>query len=177
MINFVYVTTNLINGKQYVGDHSTQNVNDTYFGSGRIFLKALKKYGKENFTREILKIYNTRLEAYIAQEYYINLYNTLYPLGYNISPKGGHEVKGSVSEFTKEKISLKQKGISKRLYFIKKFGEDGEKKYLEYLQKTKNRKPLNCKGKGIKNRMIEKYGEIIGIKKYQRIKPRNKSNQ
>lgn len=54
-MNFVYITTNIINGKQYIGSHATNNINDGYIGSGRIFLKAVNKYGKQNFQREILE--------------------------------------------------------------------------------------------------------------------------
>ena len=40
MLHFVYITTNLINGKQYVGDHSTNNLEkDKYLGSGKTTLK------------------------------------------------------------------------------------------------------------------------------------------
>jgi group I intron endonuclease len=49
----VYLTTNIINGKKYIGSHYT-SLNDGYFGSGVYIKKALKKYGSENFTREIL---------------------------------------------------------------------------------------------------------------------------
>lgn len=55
---YVYIITNLINGKQYVGDHlsycTDETHNDTYFGSGKIIMRAIKKYGKENFKKEIL---------------------------------------------------------------------------------------------------------------------------
>ena len=58
--NFVYITTNLINGKQYVGDHSTNNLNHNksknFLGSGRLFVKKVKQYGRENFTRTILML-------------------------------------------------------------------------------------------------------------------------
>ena len=91
--NFVYVTTNLVNGKQYVGDHSTNNIEkDKYLGSGRpAFKNAIKKYGRENFKREILKYYDTKQEAYDAQEKYIKLYSShVSQGGYNISRQGGN---------------------------------------------------------------------------------------
>jgi hypothetical protein len=86
---FVYLTTNLINGKQYVGDHSTHNLNDNYLGSGKIIKDAIKKYGIQNFKKEILEQFNTKQEAFNSQEKYIIQYDTLVPNGYNLSPKGG----------------------------------------------------------------------------------------
>ena len=50
----VYKTTNLINGKFYIGKHKTKNINDTYLGSGKILRVAIEKYGIENFKREII---------------------------------------------------------------------------------------------------------------------------
>jgi len=48
----VYCTTNLINGKKYIG---STNGNDKYYlGSGVYFKKALAKYGKNNFARQVL---------------------------------------------------------------------------------------------------------------------------
>lgn len=109
--HYVYLTTNLINGKQYVGEHTTNKINDAYCGSGHLLIKAYKKYGKHNFKREILEQFNSKKDAFIAQEKYINEYRTLAPYGYNISPKGGHDIKGSVSEETKKKISEHRSGI------------------------------------------------------------------
>ncbi len=56
---FVYETTNLINGMKYCGIHKTKNINDKYLGSGTTFINAIKKYGKENFKREILEFCNS----------------------------------------------------------------------------------------------------------------------
>jgi group I intron endonuclease len=113
-IHYVYLTTNLINGKQYVGDH-TINIKEKkyYIGSGDIFLKACKKYNEENFFKEILEWFETREEAFNAQEKYIKQFNTLKPNGYNISPKGGHQCKNSVSEETKRKISISNRSKAK----------------------------------------------------------------
>lgn len=109
LYNFVYVTTNSVTGKQYIGDHSTNNLNDTYVGSGKLIHEAIKKYGKENFKREILEHFDTKEDAFNAQEKYINEYNTLSPNGYNISPKGGHQVHGGVSEESKQKMKESSK--------------------------------------------------------------------
>jgi len=105
MKHLVYITNNLINNKQYIGDHTTKNINDSYLGSGLLIKKAIKKYGKENFQKEILKICKTKKEAFDKQKKYIKEYNTLIPNGYNISPKGGHNVKGCFSDESKKKIS------------------------------------------------------------------------
>lgn len=105
--HYVYLITNLINGKQYIGDRTCigDPKNDKYMGSGRPILKNAKnKYKLENFKKEILEIFDNRLDAFNSQEKYIIKFNTLYPNGYNISPKGGHFLKGSMSEETKKKI-------------------------------------------------------------------------
>jgi len=67
MKHFVYITTNLINGKQYIGDHSTYNLEDGYIGSGKTALiPAIKKYGKQNFQRKILEFFDTKEDAFNA---------------------------------------------------------------------------------------------------------------
>ena len=81
LFHFTYVTTNLINDKQYVGDHSTNNLNDSYLGSGHALLQAIKKYGKENFERKILEQFKSKEEAFLAQEKWIVELNTLSPNG------------------------------------------------------------------------------------------------
>jgi hypothetical protein len=41
----VYRTTNLVNGKFYIGVHKTDDPNDGYLGSGKLIGRAFQKYG------------------------------------------------------------------------------------------------------------------------------------
>lgn len=109
---FNYVTTNLINDKQYVGMHTTKDIDDGYIGSGKALWNAIKKYGKNNFKTEILEFHNDASTAhYYEKEWIIDL-DTLTPNGYNICPNGGTvTVKGNViTTNTRELISSKLKG-------------------------------------------------------------------
>lgn len=58
--HFIYKTTNLNNGKYYIGMHSTSNFNDGYLGSGDRLRRSIRKYGRENFKLEILEFFNDR---------------------------------------------------------------------------------------------------------------------
>ena len=86
---YVYIVSNIETKKQYVGEHFTTNLDDSYLGSGIYLNRAIKKYGKSNFKKEILEFCNSKEDAFLLQEHYITKFNTLLPNGYNISPTGG----------------------------------------------------------------------------------------
>jgi group I intron endonuclease len=98
---YIYKTINLTNNKIYIGQTSKNN--EDYFGSGPIILKAIKKYGKQNFKKEILEECKTKEETNSKEIYWINFYNsTNRMIGYNIS-KGGNG--GNLGELVNKKIS------------------------------------------------------------------------
>lgn len=66
--HLVYKVTNAVNGKIYIGKHSTKNPYDKYMGSGKRLWCAIKKYGIDNFTKEILYCFNNEKEAYLKEE-------------------------------------------------------------------------------------------------------------
>jgi len=53
MAHYIYKTTNLITGTYYIGKHTSANLENDYLGSGKILIMSIKKYGKENFKKEI----------------------------------------------------------------------------------------------------------------------------
>ena len=67
MFYTIYKTTNLVNGKFYVGKHQTKNLDDGYFGSGKLLVRAVKKYGIKNFTTEIIAIYEHEWQMNLAE--------------------------------------------------------------------------------------------------------------
>lgn len=72
MFYFIYKTTNLENGKYYIGMHKTNNLSDGYLGSGTLLRRAVSKYGKEKFKREILEFCSNREELKEKEKEYVN---------------------------------------------------------------------------------------------------------
>lgn len=69
---YLYRITNTINNKIYIGIHTTDNLDDNYMGSGHLIMAAIKKYGKEYFTKEILQYYDTIEELLEAERRVVN---------------------------------------------------------------------------------------------------------
>lgn len=71
----IYIITNLINGKKYIGSHICLNIYDNYLGSGINIKNSIKKYGRKNFKKDILAIVENEEMMKEIEEYYIDYYN------------------------------------------------------------------------------------------------------
>ena len=89
MFGYIYKTTNLVNGKIYVGKHEAAAFDTKYIGSGVVFSKALKKYGKENFECVLLEAVDSKEELNIREKYWIAEFKARDKrIGYNINEGG-----------------------------------------------------------------------------------------
>lgn len=112
----IYQTTNLLNGKKYIGKDSHNNPN--YLGSGVLLKEDIKKYGKENFKKEILEYCDTDEDLTIRETYWINYFKAIqsnmyynlvdFSAGWNISKLGEEKY-----NIIRHRISEASKGVLK----------------------------------------------------------------
>ena len=108
---YVYKITNNLNGKYYIGVHKHVKGKDTYMGSGTRIKAAIKKYGVENFTKEILKEFKTYDEALAYEKELVSLITIKDPLCYNLVVGGGSTEGYKFSEQSKKIMSNKAKAL------------------------------------------------------------------
>lgn len=190
MYYIIYKITNRLNNKFYVGKHKTLDKSDGYLGSGILIDRAVKKYGKENFDKEILFECATeeemnRVETNIVDEDFVSRDDT-----YNLALGGfggascitnndrrrGHETfKRHWAEDAEFRLALSEKrALFARIRNLK-YGFGG-KLGRKVSAKTKERMSLSGKGKrcgesngvygkfwitdGIVSKMVDKHMEI-----------------
>jgi len=68
MVHYVYKITNLKNEMFYIGKHSADHIDDGYMGSGTFLRRAILKHGIESFKKEILRFFETALEALLYEK-------------------------------------------------------------------------------------------------------------
>lgn len=118
MNHYIYLITNNINNKKYIGKRSCHCPIelDGYMGSGTLLHRAFEKYGIENFSKHILLVCDSEEQAFEEEKKAIELVNaTKNPMYYNIAEggQGGNLIAGYTEEQMKEfkkKVSESMKG-------------------------------------------------------------------
>lgn len=143
---FVYQTKNLVNGKTYIGVHSTKSVDDGYIGCGVFkesdarrlnlpFHRAVNKYGYASFERHILSFYETYDEALEEERYLVGKSWVMSDENYNVA-LGGRG--GSLYTFSDEK----KKGIYDKIAY-KNRGRKRSKDFCDRISFMRKGKPLS----------------------------------
>lgn len=130
MYYFVYKTTNKINGKFYIGAHRCKTMHDPYLGSGVALTKAIKKYGIENFFREIIYIAENEYDMFEMEKQLIS--ENMGGNCYNMMPggKGGFDHINSTGMHLGEKNCMRQEDIKNKVTeSAKKTKERNKDKY------------------------------------------------
>lgn len=114
----IYKITNLINRKIYIGQ-TTISINKRWSQhcnkqSNTAISKAIKKYGIKNFEIKVLSRANSIDELNHREAYYIKLFNSLSPSGYNLM-SGGKNSLHSVDSKIKMSNRLKGFGLGRKL--------------------------------------------------------------
>jgi group I intron endonuclease len=121
----VYKITNLLNNKIYVGKSKYNNPN--YYGSGKLIKQAIKKYGLDNFKKDILQTCFSESELNEAEKKWIRDLNSRdRNIGYNIAHGGdggktldhpwNYKLKNTIPEESISRIKTKNSEHMKELY-------------------------------------------------------------
>jgi group I intron endonuclease len=171
----IYKITNLINNKIYIGQDAYDNKN--YYGSGRIIKRAIKKYGKHNFIKDILNQCNSKQEMNELEIYWIKYFKDCGYILYNLTKGGGGSLGYRHLNESKQKMKGRKawnKGLTKDI--------DNRVKKISLSMKGKifsdsHKKKISMSKKG--RNYEEKYGiyRAIEIKNKIRLKTKLTFNQ
>ena len=110
---YVYRTVNTLNGMSYIGQ-TTKPESKEYFGSGLYLKRALEKYGRSNFRREILEYASSKEELDELERKYIKEFDAIESDNFYNFSCGGQG--GNLGEKVNKKISKKCSGSGNGMY-------------------------------------------------------------
>ena len=162
MYGFIYITTDLTNGMQYIGKRVIKgnSEDDTYLGSGKWLKRSIKKHGEENFVREIIEYAINDDELRQLEKYLVWLAGAVESEAfYNIQDGGGggDNTKGWSEEekqqFSKT-MSEATKGEKNGMYGKPQSAEARQKMSENHWTKREEGKRY-CKSKEFRTKMSE----------------------
>lgn len=118
MFYIAYKTTNKVNGKVYYGVHKTSDLEDGYLGSGVVLRRAVRKYGRSSFNREILSTFSSETEMYEYEKSLITEAVVNDPMTYNqtVGGRGGFShISSRGSNNPMKKLDVRNKVVATKI--------------------------------------------------------------
>lgn len=105
--HYIYKITRTFDGKFYIGMHSTEDVNNGYFGSGKLITRSIKKHGIDKHTKEILEYLPSREELKLREKEIISkdLLENKNCMNLKLGGEGGWDHINNDEEFCRNKNS------------------------------------------------------------------------
>lgn len=110
MYGYIYITTNLINGKKYIGQHKSKVFTENYKGSGYALWNAISKYGWNNFKVELIEECDSQEELNEREYYWTQYYDAVNSRDFYNLREGGNQP--GFSEETRRKMRDNHTDIS-----------------------------------------------------------------
>ena len=183
MLHYTYRIDNLINGKYYIGKHSSESLDDKYMGSGPLIKAAIAKYGIKNFKKTILKTFSTSEEAFEHEAQIVTMAEVNDPMCYNVQPGG----KGKQKLFTDEELrehaleqqrEYRQQNKERILEYHKEHHQQNKEQHRERMKEhyQQNKEQYRERQKGYYQQNKEQYREYKReyMKEYRRKKREQK---
>ena len=149
----IYKIINKINNKIYIGQDSNDII--SYYGGGVLIKKAIQKYGKENFIKEILETCSTKEELCEKEQYWISYYNsTNLKIGYNITGGGNS---GNYRHIMPESAKLAISENNAKYWLGKHIPEETKEKI------RKKRKNQNMEYRYSSYQLIDRNNNVVNI--------------
>lgn len=170
----VYIITNQVNGKQYVGQTiKTLETRwrrhcwaSTAMPSRMPITKAIQKYGAENFKIETLCTCTSQEDLNIKEGYFARALNTFSPVGYNLTAGDGY---GAMSDEMRKRISESRKGWVPSAVTRGRMSE--AHKGLRYSEETRRRRSDRMRGKKMPVEALAALSEAISKRSYPLLSP------
>ena len=165
--HYIYKTTNLKNGKFYVGMHSTNNLNDGYLGSGTRLRRSIRRNGIKNFKIEFLEFFDNKTDLTNREKELVNEELLKDPMCMNIQLGGGGGWTSEQQKLNAIKSNQKQKWLKEndKEWNINRSKRLSTSQLLAFEEGRRERKYFcDWTGKTHKEETKQKIGEASKIK-------------
>lgn len=138
---YIYIITNLITGKQYIGQHNKPEFDCHYYGSGKLICMSVNKYGKDKFVVEVIDTAESKEDLDNKEKYWIEFTMA------NIDTNHWYNIKSGGEGWSSYDVS----GSKNPMFGVRMCGEDNPNYNNTWDSEQRKRMSKRVSGKGNPN--------------------------